>query len=109
MKTGSIVECQVTSIKPYGAFVLVEGKYNGLVHISELSDGFVCSISEYLKVGDTVELKVIDIDDQERISLSYKSLHKQKKKMKIMLTHGFEPLDNELNNWIKSYQFLNDK
>ena len=40
-RTGSIVKCQVTGIEKYGAFVNIDGIYSGLIHISEISNGFV--------------------------------------------------------------------
>ena len=46
-RTGSIVKCQVTGIEKYGAFVNIDGIYSGLIHISEISNGFVLQKSFY--------------------------------------------------------------
>lgn len=73
---GQIVEGKITGIQSYGAFVALDGGTSGLIHISEISDGFVRNIEQYVKVGDTVKVKVIDYDpklDQARLSL--KALH----------------------------------
>ncbi len=60
----------MTGIAKFGAFVaLSEGK-SGLVHISEISTGFVTDINEHLKVGDEVKVKVVSIDEKGRINLS---------------------------------------
>ena len=47
---------------------------DGLCHISELSDGFVKSIDEICKLGDKIQVKVIAIDDQNRVKLSRKAV-----------------------------------
>lgn len=70
VEIGSIIEGKVTGIAKFGAFVaLSEGK-SGLVHISEISAGFVTDINEHLKVGDSVKVKVVGLDDKGRINLS---------------------------------------
>ncbi|MBQ3646444.1 MAG: S1 RNA-binding domain-containing protein [Synergistaceae bacterium] len=73
VETGEIVECTVEQIVPYGAFVRItkNGK-KGMIHISELSYSFVKDISEILKISDTVQAKIIRIDDRGRIDLSLK-------------------------------------
>ena len=76
MKVGEIVYGIVTNIVPYGFFVSVDD-YIGLVHISELSDNYVKDIHEFVKVGEKVRLKIVEVDEkQKRIKLSYKSLNK---------------------------------
>ena len=47
---------------------------DGLCHISELSDGFVKNVSDVCKIGDTFEVKVIAVDDQNRVKLSRKAV-----------------------------------
>lgn len=70
IEIGAVLEGKVTGIAKFGAFVsLGEGK-SGLVHISEVSAGFVSDINEHLKVGDSVKVKVISVDDKGRINLS---------------------------------------
>jgi polyribonucleotide nucleotidyltransferase len=60
----------VTSVKEFGAFVEILPGKDGLCHISELSDGYVNSVSDVCKVGDEMLVKVIAIDDQDRVKLS---------------------------------------
>jgi general stress protein 13 len=72
MKIKDSIVCKVTGIQSYGVFVLCED-YSGLIHISEISDQYVPSISEILCVGDEVEVKVLDVDEEnKRLKLSYK-------------------------------------
>ena len=69
---GAVLEGKVTGITKFGAFVsLPEGK-SGMVHISEVANSFVSDIKEFLKEGDTVRVKVINIDEVGRINLSIK-------------------------------------
>ena len=105
MKEGDIVKGRITSIKPYGAFVRIDDETDGLIHISEISDGFVRNIEDYLAVGDLVDLKVLSISDDNKLSLSYKTLNKNKRKKreKIQLVHGFKPLAEKLDEWVNSY------
>ncbi len=70
IEIGVITEGKVTGIAKFGAFVALEEGKSGLVHISEVSTGFVTDISEHLNVGDEVKVKVVSIDDKGRINLS---------------------------------------
>ncbi|MCE9630489.1 MAG: polyribonucleotide nucleotidyltransferase [Planctomycetia bacterium] len=73
IQVGRIYEGRVTSIKDFGAFVeLVPGK-DGLCHVSELSDDFVKSVGDFCRVGDVMRVKVIAVDDQDRVKLSRKA------------------------------------
>ena len=108
MKSGSIVKGEITAIKPYGAFVKIGNDFDGLIHISEFSDGFVRSIEDYVSLGDVIELKVININGT-KLSLSFKDLHKRKKRYNITLQEGFSPLRKELTKWIYDYKFEGDE
>ena len=69
---GSILDGKVTGITKFGAFVaLPEGK-SGLVHISEIAYSYVNQVSDHLKEGQEVKVKVIGIDENGRINLSIK-------------------------------------
>jgi polyribonucleotide nucleotidyltransferase len=70
VKVGKIYDGRVTSIKDFGAFVEILPGKDGLCHISELSDGYVNSVADVCKVGDEMQVKVIAIDDQDRVKLS---------------------------------------
>ena len=69
---GSIVQGKVTGITKFGAFVALPGNKSGLVHISEITYSYVNEVSDYLKEGQEVTVKVISIDDAGRINLSIK-------------------------------------
>ena len=72
LEIGDVLEGKVTGITKFGAFVeLPEGK-TGMVHISEVSSAYVEDISQYLKQDQVVKVKVINITDEGKISLSIK-------------------------------------
>ena len=63
------------ALKEFGAFVRILPGVDGLVHISEISNDRVEKVSDALKVGDMVDVKLLDVDfDKKRISLSMKAL-----------------------------------
>ncbi len=69
---GQIYEGKITSITNFGAFVTLPDGPDGMVHISEVSDGFVKDIHDVLEVGQMVKVKVITIADNGKIALSIK-------------------------------------
>jgi len=72
LQPGDVVEGQISNIVDFGAFVDLDG-IDGLIHISELSWSHVNHPSEILSIGQTVQVKVLDIDrDRQRISLGLK-------------------------------------
>ena len=72
LNPGDVVEGQISNIVDFGAFVDLDGM-DGLIHISELSWSHVNHPSEVLEIGQTVEVKVLDIDrERQRISLGLK-------------------------------------
>ena len=74
IQPGRIYMGKVTSIKDFGAFIEIAPGKDGLCHISELSDGFVKNVTDVCKIGDTFEVKVIAVDDQNRVKLSRKAV-----------------------------------
>ena len=73
VRVGHIYEGRVTSIKDFGAFVEILPGKDGLVHISELSEGYVGSVTDICRVGDPMLVKAIAVDDQDRVKLSRKA------------------------------------
>ena len=72
---GSVFTAPVVSITKFGAFVRILPGIDGLVHISEISNDRVEKVSDVLKVGDEVKVKLLDVDfDKKRISLSMKAV-----------------------------------
>ena len=69
---GMIVTGKVSGIKKFGAFVTLEDKRSGLVHISEVANSYVEDISAHLEEGQEVKVKIIGIDETGRINLSIK-------------------------------------
>lgn len=115
-KVGDVVKGKVTGIQPYGAFVSLDENTQGLVHISEITYGYVKEVGEFLTTGQEVEVKILDIDDEAgKISLSIRELQEKpsvpKKEDKPRKTlqarvdehdeEGFNTLKEKLAEWIK--------
>ncbi|MEK6262419.1 MAG: polyribonucleotide nucleotidyltransferase [Planctomycetota bacterium] len=74
IKVGRVYNGTVSSVKDFGAFIEIAPGKDGLCHVSELAIGFVKSVDEVCRVGDKLQVKVIAIDDQNRVKLSRKAL-----------------------------------
>ena len=104
-KVGSLVFGTVTGIENYGVFVNLDDYYTGLIHISEISHGFVRDVNDFVSLGDTIKAKVIDVDDETfHVKLSikdvnYKSLAKKRVDIEEVGS-GFGILENNLQKWI---------
>ena len=73
LQIGMVLNGTVRNVIDFGAFVDIGVKYDGLVHISEMSNKFVKNPSEIVSVGDIVKVKVIDLDqERHKVSLSMK-------------------------------------
>ncbi|MET1014258.1 MAG: S1 domain-containing RNA-binding protein [Paenisporosarcina sp.] len=77
IEVGSKVEGKITGITNFGAFVELPGGSTGLVHISEVADNYVKDINEHLKVGDMVEVKVMNVEADGKIGLSIRKAKPQ--------------------------------
>ena len=74
VEIGRIYDGRVMSVKDFGAFIEILPGKDGLCHISELADGYVNSVMDVCKVGDEMKVKVISVDDQDRVKLSRKAV-----------------------------------
>lgn len=108
-KVGMTVYGKITGIKPYGAFVGFDNDVTGLIHISELSNGFVRNIANFVNVDDYCMLKIIDIDkEHKQLRLSFKALSQNRRHMKKVKFEGmpksikgFGSLNDAMPKWIK--------
>jgi S1 RNA binding domain protein len=71
-EVGAVVAGVITGITKFGAFVDLEEGKTGLVPISQISIDYVDDVSEHLAVGDEVKVRVLNVDEKGRISLSIK-------------------------------------
>ncbi|MBL0921209.1 MAG: S1 RNA-binding domain-containing protein, partial [Phycisphaerales bacterium] len=74
IKVGTVFTGRVVSTKDFGAFIELAPGTDGMCHISELADGYVKSVSDVVKIGDVIKVKVINVDEQGRIKLSRKAI-----------------------------------
>lgn len=112
-KVGNIVTGSVTGVENYGIFVSLDEYYSGLIHISEVSHGFVKDINDYVEVGETIKAKVMEIDDETfQLKLSIKDINhrvgKKRRKKIEEVGSGFGVLKDNLPKWIES-NILNEK
>ncbi|CAG1011081.1 polyribonucleotide nucleotidyltransferase [Phycisphaerales bacterium] len=82
IKVGTVYTGKVVSMKDFGAFIELAPGTDGMCHISELADGYVKSVSDVVKLGDVVKVKVINVDEQGRIKLSRKAVLLEEAKAK---------------------------
>ena len=109
-KIGMTVYGKITGIKPYGAFVKFDDGITGLIHISEISNGFVKNIDSYIKLDEYVMVKVIDIDtEHKQLRLSFKALsqntRRYAKRVKFLgmpeSIKGFGTIRDKMPKWVK--------
>lgn len=74
---GQILDGKVTGLTNFGAFVSLPDNKTGMVHISEVSSSYVNDIHDFLKEGQDIKVKIIDINDAGKISLSIKKVEKE--------------------------------
>jgi polyribonucleotide nucleotidyltransferase len=72
-EVGKVYNGKVTSVTNYGAFVEILPGQEGLLHISELADGYVKKVEDVINAGDEVVVKLVEIDKLGRLNLSKKS------------------------------------
>ena len=113
-KNGDIVTGCVTGIEKYGIFLSIDEKHSGLIHISEISSAYVRNIYDFVKIGEIIQAKVIeDEQNSNQIKLSIKNINyklNDRLNSKINETAlGFFTLKNKLNSWIeeKNEELLN--
>ena len=107
-KKDEIVEGLVTGIEQYGIFVSLDEYYSGLIHISEISDGFVKDVNNFVNIGETIKARVLESDDDDfHVKLSIKNLNYRinRNKTKIIET-TIIIIENSLNvNLSKNFIF----
>ncbi|MCF0109122.1 MAG: S1 RNA-binding domain-containing protein [Erysipelotrichaceae bacterium] len=111
-QVGDIVEGTITGIQPYGAFVALDNHTSGLIHISEISDGFVKDVGMYVQLHDRIQVKIIDFDPKLRQArLSIKAIRKnnarKERKQRSYgslppMDLGFSSIEKKMPEWINN-------
>ncbi len=103
-KKGDIIKGQVTGIEKYGIFINIDAYYDGLIHISEISKDFVRDIRDYVEIGETIFVKIINVDEENlQIKLSIKDIDYKIKRRPNRVKeskNGFNPLAEALPKWV---------
>ncbi len=103
---GKIIKGVVSGIESYGAFVTFDDFYTGLIHISEISHGYVKKIQDFINIGDTIYTEIIEVDEATnhlRLSIkniNYKPKYKNKQQRIKETQSGFKTLSYKLPKWI---------
>lgn len=102
-KIGDIIKGEVTGIEDYGVFVRLENSYNGLIHISEITGGFVNDINDYVKIGEKIYVHILDLNEKcKQMKLSIKSINYKEDGLTQNIPEslrGFLPLQETLPIW----------
>jgi len=102
-KVGDIVKGEVTGIEEYGVFVRLDNEYSGLIHISEITTGFVSEINNFVKIGEKLFVRILDINpDSKQIKLSIKNINYKEDGLTQKIPEsikGFLPLEEKLPEW----------
>ena len=111
---GDVIIGKVNQIRPYALFLTFEDGTNGLLHISELSDGYIRDIEKFGSVGDEIKVKILTIDKENGfLRVSYKqvppeeaySSHVNQRRLPTVTEEEFQPLKDKLDGWINdAYQ-----
>lgn len=101
LEPGRIIKGTVSGIENYGIFVNFDDGYTGMIHISEVSDGFVRDLNAYAKIGEIIPCKILEIDHRtKKIKLTIKNLdyHLRRKESE---NDKFRMLKEMLPVWIE--------
>lgn len=112
-KRGEIVTGYVTGIEKYGIFVSIDDKYNGLIHISEITSSYVRNVHDYVKLGEMIKARILE-EENGQLRLTIKDLDyrisRQKDNRITETKKGFSTLTIMLNRWIEDkFKELSEK
>lgn len=105
-KEGDVVKARITAIEKYGAFASIDDEYSGLIHISEITDKYVRDITDFIEIGEIINVKILSISSEHnQLRLSVKDVNedlRESKRKNIKETvFGFYMLKTSLPNWIR--------
>lgn len=110
-KVGEYVRATVKEVKPYAAFLTFKGFYHGMLHISEISDGYVKDIENYVSEGDEIIVKILQIDERTKFmrtslkqvpdEFKYSTHQNSYRKIPNIDKEEFKILKNNLEEWIQ--------
>lgn len=113
INVGDIIEGKVVQIKPFGAFIQLDERIRGLVHISQVSNSYVKEITDVINIGDKVSVKVLTVEDNgNKISLSIKQAlpqekqgaeHQKKFEQEASFSEDNDKTNNHLENLLKEF------
>ena len=104
-KKGKVVKATVTGIESYGVFVSLDEYYSGLIHISEISHDFVHNIHDFVKIGEEINVEILEVDEElSQLKLSIKNIKSKPNRRKRNIEEvgsGFGILKENLDEWVE--------
>jgi len=104
-KVGNIITGQVTGIEKYGIFVNIDPWYDGLIHISEVSEDYVRDIHDFVKIGETIYCQILEVNEENlQLKLSIKNINYKATNDNSPIKEtrkGFLPLKENLDLWLE--------
>jgi len=113
-KINDIIKGQVTGIEEYGIFVRIDESFIGLIHISEITEGYVTNINNFVQIDEMIYVRILEVNEQtKQMKLSIKSINYKENGMTQNIQEslrGFLPLQENLVKWTdeKLKEFKND-
>jgi general stress protein 13 len=111
---GDIVKGKVTGIQQYGVFVSLDKKIKGLIHVSEIKNGYIKDLQEIIHIGQKISVQIIDIDEySKKYSLSLRAPLEDRDELENTHLHhkryytdkdkkiGFTSIGEKLKTWIQ--------
>ena len=117
LEIGAVVEGKIAGITKFGAFVNLPGGKSGLVHISEIANTYVSEVREYLSEGQTVKVKILNIEENGKMNLSIKkaedrprenSANKPARDFKSIKKRPENPADSSFEDKLKQFMQESD-
>jgi polyribonucleotide nucleotidyltransferase len=99
VKVGEVYEGKVSRILDFGAMVELTPNQEGMVHVSNLSDGYVRSVTDVVQIGDTLRVRVIEIDNMGRINLTVDGVSPKERNNNHSRGSGFNRSQNRFDRY----------
>jgi len=101
---GELLEAEVFKITDFGAFVKLSGNRRGLIHISQIAEDYVKNVSDHLKVGDKVSVRVVQVASDGKIDLTMKLPKEQSSNFPKNREFKINIFEEKINEFLKTNQ-----
>ena len=102
-----IITGTISGIKPYGIFVKLDDTF-GFCHISNVSKNFIKNLNDLFKIGQSVKVKIIEIDENNKINLSMKEINQEPTPVSPKTVQNHSKNDSNINSFSNKKQSFDD-